>query len=105
MKGILEHLLTLRLDESDKNEIRFWLAETLSKLNNYKSVLEVIENIKIEFLQKDELVELYILKGIALIGKGDIDEGIELLKSLIPKVQDEYRKSKLLVEIAFANRR
>ncbi len=102
MRGILEHLLTMPLDEINKNYVKFRLVKTLSKLSDYNTALKIINEINSDILPKSELLELYILKGNALIGAGNIEEGKELLKTLIPKVNDEFKKNKLLVEIAYA---
>ncbi len=102
IRGILTHILELPLSETVKNEVDFRLAETLYKLSDYNTALNIIDQIKIEPLPKDKLLELYIMKGSAMINGGKIEEGKELIKSLIPKVENEYRKSKLLVEIAYA---
>jgi tetratricopeptide (TPR) repeat protein len=102
IKGILLHLIELPLTDIIKNEVNYKLAETLYKLSDYNTAMNIIEQIEIESLPKDKLLELYIMKGSAMISGGKIEEGKELIKSLIPKVEDEYRKSKLLVEIAYA---
>ncbi|MCH9028221.1 MAG: protein kinase [Bacteroidetes bacterium] len=102
IRGILTHLLEININETSKNEVRYKLSETLYKLSDYNAALNIIEQIKIDSLSKDKLLELYIMKGSAMINSGRIEEGKELIKSLIPKVADEYRKSKLLVEIAYA---
>ncbi|MGB5894222.1 MAG: serine/threonine-protein kinase [Ignavibacteriaceae bacterium] len=102
IKSILLHLVELPLTENIKNEVNYQLAETLCKISDYNTAMNIIEQIEIEPLPKDKLLELYIMKGSAMINGGKIEEGKELIKSLIPKVEDENRKSTLLVEIAYA---
>jgi serine/threonine protein kinase/tetratricopeptide (TPR) repeat protein len=102
IKSILLHLFELPLSDIVKNEVNYKLAETLYKISDYNAAINIIEQIEIEPLPKDKLLELYIMKGNAMISSGKIEEGKELIKSLIPKVEDEYRKSKLFVEIAYA---
>jgi len=102
IKSILLHLLELPLTDIIKNELNYKLAEILYKLSDYNTAANVIGQIEIESLPKDKLLELYIMKGNAMRYSGKIEEGKELIKSLIPKVEDEHRKSKLLVEIAYA---
>jgi len=102
IKSILIHLLELPLTDIIKNEVNYKLAETLYKISDYNTVLNIIEKIEIDPLPTDKLLELYIIKGNAMINSGKVEEGKELIKSLIPKVENEYRKSKLLVEIAYA---
>ncbi len=102
IKSILLHLLELPLTDIIKNDVNYKLAETLYKISDYNTVINIIEQIEIEPLPKDKLLELYIMKGRAMINSSRIEEGKELIKSLIPKVENENRKSKLLVEIAYA---
>jgi serine/threonine protein kinase len=102
IKSILIHVLELPLTKIIKNEVNYKLAEILYKISDYNTAINIIEQIEIESLPKDKLLELYIMKGSAMINGGKIEEGKELVKSLIPRVEDEYRKSKLLVEIAHA---
>jgi hypothetical protein len=102
IKSILLHVAELPLTDIIKNEVNYKLAEILYKISDYKTVINIIEQIEIESLPKDKLLEIYSMKGNALINSGKVEEGKELIKSLIPKVEDEYRKSKLLVEIAYA---
>jgi tetratricopeptide (TPR) repeat protein len=45
---------------------------------------------------------LYIIKGSSMINVGKLEEGRDMIKSLIPRVDNEKRKNKLLVEIAYA---
>ena len=103
IKNILLHLLEFQLTDIIKNEVNYKLAETLYKISDYNTMLNIIGQIEIEPLPKDKLLELYIMKGSAMRNGGKIEEGKQLIKSLIPKVKDEYKKSKLLVEIAYAN--
>lgn len=102
IRGILNHLLEININESSKNDVRYKLAETLYNLSEFKSTLEIVEKVDIRALQKGKILELYIIKGSSLIGSGELEEGKELLESLISKVDDKYRKNKLLVEIAYA---
>jgi len=102
IKSILMHLLELPLTDIIKNEVNYKLAEILYKISDNNTALNIIGKIEIESLPKDKLLELYIMKGNAMINSGSVEEGKELIKSLIPRVEDEYRKNKLLVEIAYA---
>jgi len=99
---ILEHLLELPLDNIIINEVKYLLVETLYKLSDYNTALEIIEQVDIGKLSQEIILELYIIKGSSLIGAGRLEEGRDLIKSLIPKVGNEKRKNNLLVEIAYA---
>ena len=102
VRTILTHTLEFQLSETNKNEIRYQLVETYFRLNDYNSVLENIDKVDTEKLTADKALELFVLKGSSQINSGNLDEGLEVLNSLLPEVQDEFRKNNLLVEIAYA---
>jgi len=102
IRSILEHLLELPLADIIINEIKYLLVETLYKLSDYNAALNIIEQVDFEKLSQEILLELYIIKGSSLIGAGRLEEGRDLIKSLIPRVDNEKRKNNLLVEIAYA---
>ncbi len=101
IRNILEHLIELPLDDTIINEIRYLLVETLYKLSDYNTTLEIIEQIEMEKLPQEIIIELYTIKGSSLINSGKLEEGRDLIKSLIPRIQNESRKNNLLVEIAY----
>jgi tetratricopeptide (TPR) repeat protein len=101
-KNLLNHLLELPLPLISKNDLKYRLVETLYKLSDHNSTLDTIEDINIELLTDIDILELYIIKGSSLVGTGKLEEGKELIESLIPKVKSESRKNTLFVEIAYA---
>ena len=101
-RTILNHILELPLSGSDNNEIRYILIEILYRLSDYNEVLINIDKISVEDLTAEKALELYIIKGSSLINSGKLEEGMELVNSLIPRVEDKQRRNKLLVEIAYA---
>ena len=101
-RTILTHTLELQLSDTDKNEMRYLLVGTYFRLNDYNSVLENIDKVNTEKLTSDKALELFVLKGSSQINSGNLEEGMELLNSLLSEVQDEFRKNNLLVEIAYA---
>lgn len=102
IKSILTHLLELQISESEKNEVRYQLIETLYHLSDFITVLDNFGKVDVESLTSEKALELYIIKGSSLINSGNLDEGMELINSLIPRVKDEFRRSKLFVELAYA---
>ena len=102
MKSILNHLLELKISESEKNEVRYQLIEILYHLSDFITVLNNIEKVDVEGLTSEKALELYIIQGSSLINSGKLEEGMKLINSLIPKVKDEFRRSKLFVELAYA---
>lgn len=101
IRSILEHLVELPIDDTIINEVKYLLVDTLYHLSDYNSVLNIIEQVNIEQLSQEIILELYIIKGSSMIGAGKLEEGRDLIKSLIPKVDNEKRKNNLLVEIAY----
>ncbi len=102
MKSILNHLLELQISESEINEVRYQLIVTLYHLSDFITVLDNIGKLDVDSLDSEKALELYIIKGSSLINSGNLKEGMELINSLIPKVEDEFRRSKLFVELAYA---
>src|SRR5690554_1154786 len=102
IKNILNHLLGYQLKDNQKNELRFKLANTYYRLNDFKSALEVVEEALKNNLNENLKNEFLIIKGSSLIESGELSEGKEILNKLIKKINDEKRKQKILVEIAYA---
>ena len=102
LRNILNHLINLPISNTLKNSTKYLLVETLYKLSDYNAALDIISQVNLDQLRKEELLELYIMKGSSLINISKLDEGMELINSILPEVVDEYRKSKMLVEIAYA---
>ncbi|UCH64867.1 MAG: tetratricopeptide repeat protein, partial [Ignavibacterium sp.] len=101
IRSILEHLIKLPLGDIIINEVRYLLVETLYKLSDFNTTLDIIEQVDLEPLSQEIILELYIIKGSSLINVGKLEEGRDLIKSLIPRVKNESRKNNLLVEIAY----
>ncbi len=102
MRGILEHLLLLPLDKTLMNKVRYRLILVLSRMSDYSGTLKMINEIDEALLTREQLLEILIIKGSSLIFSGKAEEGKDVLKNLIHEVQNEFRKNKLLVEIAYA---
>jgi tetratricopeptide (TPR) repeat protein len=102
IRSILEHLIELPIDDTIINEVRYLLVDTLYNLSDYNKVLDIIEQVDIEQLSEEIILELYIIKGSSMIGAGRLEEGRDLIKTLIPRVDNEKRKNNLVVEIAYA---
>jgi tetratricopeptide (TPR) repeat protein len=99
---ILEHLIKLPLNQANRIDAQFRLVETFYNQSDFNSVLEFIEQVDIEHLPQGNILELYIIKGSSMINVGKLEEGRDMIKSLIPRVDNEKRKNKLLTEIAYA---
>ncbi|MEO8399075.1 MAG: tetratricopeptide repeat-containing protein kinase family protein [Ignavibacteriaceae bacterium] len=99
-KKILLHLLTFPLNTPLKIETNIHLCNIYYKLGEFKEALSLIENLLPIGLTNNQENNLLGLKGILLIETGEVEEGINLLNSLINKIDDENVKPKLSTELA-----
>jgi len=102
-KQILEHLLILELKEEKLNIIKYKLAILLDKLGEYKHSLDFMNNINYELLNSEEVIELQIAKGHALIETDDLENGKKLLEGLLSNINNTEKKYSVLSEIARAD--
>ena len=102
-KQILEHLLSLELDEKKLNIIKYKLAILLDKLGEYKHSIDFINNVDFDLLDPDEKVEIQIANGHSLIETDELEKGKELLESLLGNIKDTEKKYTVLSEIARAD--
>ena len=101
-KNLLNHLLHLPLPSEYQFELKYKLALTLSKLNDARSTLSIVEDLLTISEDENSKDELLILKGSSLIELGELEEGKNLLHKFVEQMAYEERKQKLLVEIAYA---
>ncbi len=101
-KNMLNHLLELPLEEKYQIELSYKLSSTLYKLDDPKPALEIIEELLSKEVVDNIKNELLILKGSCLIELGELDAGKNILIDLVEKIDDEKKKQKLIVEIAYA---
>ncbi len=99
-KGILKHLQNLPLGEKKLFEINFELSKTLKKLNEYKNCIELTNELLRENAKELDLV---IQKGICLISLREVEEGKELLLTVLPQIKDPIVKEEVRLEIAYAD--
>ena len=100
-QNILEQLLNLPLKTEQKLEVKFKLCSLYHLLNIYKSAYDLVEELLKEILDEDEKNDLLIIKGNALIRLGEVEEGKEVLKTLLPLIKEETRKIKVMLDIAW----
>lgn len=102
-KQILEHLLTLELDEGKLNIIKYKLAILLDKLSEYKHSLDFINNVNFELLNSEEIIDLQITKGHSLIETDELEKGKDILESLLNNINETKKRENILLEIGNAN--
>jgi serine/threonine protein kinase len=102
-KVILQHLLTFPLNEELKLNINIEYCQVLTKLNDYKTALNYINELISSNVSEPAKKELLILKANCLTGLGELNEGKDLLESLINDVSDPLRRNALLLDLANVN--
>ncbi len=101
-KRILQKILSLPLDKTLKDEIKYLLCKVHFKLSEFQQSLNFIEEIEEEKNTFKNLQELCSLKATCLIELGEIQKGVELLHELLNDHEGKIRKQKILVDIAYA---
>ena len=71
-------------------------------LNIYKNAYDFVEELLKETLDENEKNDLLIIKGNSLIKLGEVDEGKEVLKTLLPSIKEETKKIKVMLDIAWS---
>ena len=101
-QNILEQLLKLPLNREQKLEVKFKLCSLYHLLNIYKNAYDFVEELLKETLDENEKNDLLIIKGNSLIKLGEVDEGKEVLKKLLPSIKEETKKIKVMLDIAWS---
>jgi serine/threonine protein kinase len=102
-KAILQHLLSFPLNEELMLNINIEFCKVLTKLNDYKTALNIINELINNIVSETAKRELLILKANCLIGLGELNEGKDLLESLINDISDPFRRNALLLDLANVN--
>lgn len=101
-QNILERLLNLPLNHQQVFEVKFKLCLLYHLLNIYKNAFNLVKELLKENLNEDENKNLLIIKGNSLIKLGEVVEGKEILKTLLPSIKDETEKLKIMLDIAWS---
>jgi serine/threonine protein kinase/Tfp pilus assembly protein PilF len=101
-QNILEQLLKLPLNREQELEVKFKLCSLYHLLNIYKNAYDLVEELLKETLDEDEKNDLLIIKGNSLLKLGEVDEGKEVLKTLLPSIKEENKKIKVMLDIAWS---
>jgi serine/threonine protein kinase/tetratricopeptide (TPR) repeat protein len=102
-KKILEHLLTLSLDESRLNQVNLKLTEIFFKLSDYRSSIQAFKNLNHNILAKDDLIKVRMIEGGSLIGLGEFESGRNILKKLLKDVKNLETRNEILIELAYTD--
>ena len=101
-KKLLIHLLGIPLSSEIKTGVKIDLCDVLFKMGDFKSSLDLINEIQNEVKDKEKLLDLAMLKGGCLIGLGEYETGKIHLNSIIPEIKDKKTTQRILVDIANA---
>jgi serine/threonine protein kinase/tetratricopeptide (TPR) repeat protein len=101
-KKILEHIISLPVPEKEKYTYKTELCRILQKSGDNSAALEVCAELLLYTTDPETLNELLLLKGIALIRCGKLEEGIKEIEPLVEILEDNERKQNLQIEIASA---
>lgn len=100
-KKLLEHLESLPISQEEIKNVKLKLAAAYTKLNDAKSTIKKTNELLEINLTPDQLYDVMFLKGKSLLETGEIQEGRDLLQSVVEQIDDE-KKFPFLVEIAYA---
>ena len=79
----LERFIKIKNDREIKYDARYYIALANFHLENYSLALKQIKKLYEDEYRKDEKNKITVLKGKILISSGQVEEGLEVLNSLI----------------------
>jgi len=101
-RNILEQILKLPLEVNKKFELRYKLSSLYDTLNDFNKTYLITTELLKEKLDSEKKNDLLLLNGNSLIRIGEIEQGIKILKSLLPVISDQRKQIKLRLNIAGA---
>ena len=102
-KDILQHLLAFPLSEENRLNVEIEYCKALIKLNDYKTAVKLVNELIPGNVNETASNELQILKANCLVGLGNLNEGKELLESLIASVSEPPKRITLFMDLANVN--
>ncbi len=97
-----EKLLALPVKSEKRFNVKLRLSSLYDVLNDFQQTYKINSALLQENLSNELRNDLLMLQGNALIRIGEIEEGMEILKSLLPITSDDAKKIKLMLNIAGA---
>lgn len=101
-RNILEQSLKLPLKAKQVFKVKFKLSSLYDTLNDFQQTYSITSDLLGGNLPDEVRNNLLSLQGNALIRIGEIERGMEILKSLLPVTKDKKKKIKLILSIAGA---
>jgi serine/threonine protein kinase/tetratricopeptide (TPR) repeat protein len=101
-RDILLHLFSLSISEVQSFKVKSGLAKAYYNMGDFNSAIKYVEE-AISLAGADDIkVDLSTLKGTCLARNGEIVEGKKLLDENLEKINNNNKRTKVLVEIAQA---
>ncbi len=97
IKNLLQHIINFPLDPLKIRKLKIELAGVLYALSDYRSAMDIIS----EFEDQSRDYETAFINGGSLIGMGELQKGVTLLKELLPRAPQNKRPG-LMLSIASA---
>lgn len=100
-QDILEKLLKIPLNQNQIHDTKIKLCFLYHTLSNHKNAFELANDLLSPKLSDDNQIELMIVKGNCMLRLGEVEEGLSLLKSILPSIKDRNNYNKLTLDIAW----
>lgn len=97
---LLARLRTFNINPDELFEINYFLSDVLFKIGDFSSCIILTNNILENNFNVDLKTRLLIQKGQCLIKLNKANEGITLLNSLLPDINNQDEKQKINVALA-----
>ncbi len=101
-RNLLEHLSTLPLKSDSLRDIKIELSNCLFQVGELNASIILIDELLKQPRNSGEEIGLKILKGKALIYIQSLEEGKNLLESILNKIENGERRNEILAEIVEA---
>lgn len=101
-RSILEQILKLPLKPKQIFDVKLKLSSLYDTLNDFQQTYSTASDLLKENLADQVKSDLLLMQGNALIRIGEIQKGMDILKSLLPIIKDDKKKLKLMLNIAGA---
>ncbi|NWF89969.1 MAG: serine/threonine-protein kinase [Ignavibacteriaceae bacterium] len=98
---LLEKLLKLPINNVQEHEVKTQLCLLYSVLNDHKNAFQLAQELLNNEMDESEKRELMIVKGNSMIRLGEVEDGLEILKVIVPLINDNNKRARLLLDIAW----
>lgn len=102
-KNLLQHLMNLPLNNDSKRNVKIELSHCLFQLGELNASINLINELLENPRSQEEELSLKILKGKALIDSKSLEEGKNLLESVLVFIKKNKTKNEVLAKISEAD--